>query len=47
MPKCPVSRRRVERIRELLAPVPTVTYRVVPRGHNERAHRLARAGHAR
>ena len=47
MPECGVSRRRVERIRALLDPVPTVTYRVVPRGLNDRAHRLARAGHAR
>ena len=47
MPHGAVSRRRVHHIRRLLDPIPTVTYRVVPRGLNERAHHLARAGHGR
>jgi len=45
MPNGRVERRRVHRIRRLFDDIPTVTYRVVPRGLNERAHRLARAGH--
>lgn len=40
-----VTRRRVQKIRELVADIPVVTYRAVDRGHNERAHQLARAGH--
>jgi ribonuclease HI len=40
-----VERRRVRHTRRLLDSIPTVTYRVVPRSANERAHRLARAGH--
>ncbi|WP_324663279.1 ribonuclease H family protein [Haloarcula sediminis] len=40
-----VCRRRVGAIREAVAAVPVVTYRVVGRDENERAHRLARAGH--
>ena len=40
-----VCRTRVEAIREAVAEIPVVTYRVVGRGENERAHRLARAGH--
>lgn len=40
-----VARRRVAAVRELVADVPVVTYRAVPRGHNERAHDLARTGH--
>jgi len=47
MPRGGVSRRRVHRVRRLLAPIPTVTYRVVPRELNERAHHPARAGHGR
>ena len=40
-----VCRRRVDAIREAVASIPVVTYRVVGRDENERAHRLARAGH--
>jgi len=40
-----VCRTRVEAIRDAVAEIPVVTYRVVGRGENERAHRLARAGH--
>ena len=47
MPRGAVSRRRVRRIQRLLDEIPTVTYRIVPRGLNERAHHLARAGHGR
>jgi ribonuclease HI len=36
-----IFRRRAERVREALAPVPTVTYRCVSRPENERAHELA------
>ena len=36
-----VCRRRTKRVRELLEPVPTVTYRRVGRGKNDRAHELA------
>ena len=39
-------RRRVGRVRELLDPVPTVTYRTVSRDLNRRAHELARRPHA-
>jgi len=46
-PSDPVARRRVERTRTLLADVPVVTYRSVPRSENERAHALAAAGHER
>ncbi|GGO01590.1 hypothetical protein GCM10009030_35420 [Haloarcula pellucida] len=42
-----VVRRRVDAIHECVADVPVVTYRAVERGENERAHRLARAGHER
>jgi ribonuclease HI len=44
-----VARRRAAEIRETVAglSVPEVTYRTVPREHNERAHELARAGHDR
>jgi ribonuclease HI len=42
-----VARRRVETIRSCLAEIPVVTYRVVPRGENARAHALAQAGHTR
>jgi ribonuclease HI len=45
MPKGSVERRRVEQIRRLFDPIPTVTYRVIPRELNKRAHKLARAGH--
>jgi ribonuclease HI len=45
--KSRIARRRVATIRERVADVPVVTYRAVPRGHNERAHDLARAGHER
>jgi ribonuclease HI len=40
-----IERRRVAHIRRLFEPIPTVTYRVVGRGENARAHDLARAGH--
>ena len=40
-----VCRTRVAAIREAVAPIPVVTYRVVGRDGNERAHDLARAGH--
>ncbi|MBX0286263.1 hypothetical protein [Haloarcula salinisoli] len=40
-----VCRTRVDAIRDAVAEIPVVTYRVVGRGENERAHRLARAGH--
>jgi len=40
-----ICRRRVTAIREAVAPIPVVTYRVVGRGENRRAHDLARAGH--
>ena len=40
-----VAARRVRETRRLLADVPVVTYRSVPRWRNERAHDLARAGH--
>jgi len=36
-----ICRRRAERVRELLEPVPTVTYRRVRRADNDRAHELA------
>jgi ribonuclease HI len=36
-----ICRRRAERVRELLAPVPTITYRHVGRYENERPHKLA------
>jgi ribonuclease HI len=42
-----IERRRVERIRRLFESIPTVTYRIVDRHANERAHALARAGHGR
>lgn len=45
--KSRIARRRVATIRELVADVPVVTYRAVSRGHNQRAHDLARAGHER
>jgi hypothetical protein len=40
-----LARRRVAATREAVADVPIVTYRVIPRDRNRRAHRLARAGH--
>jgi len=40
-----VCRRRVDAIRDAVDGIPVVTYRIVGRGENERAHRLARAGH--
>ena len=42
-----IARRRTAAIRRTVESlrVPTVTYRSVPRGDNERAHELARAGH--
>jgi len=40
-----VCRRRVGAIRDAVDGIPVVTYRIVGRGENERAHRLARAGH--
>jgi ribonuclease HI len=42
-----IGRDRVAAIREAVDPIPVVTYRVVGRGENRRAHRLARAGHRR
>lgn len=36
-----VARHRVATVHDLLAPVPRVTYRTVPRGRNRRAHGLA------
>jgi ribonuclease HI len=42
-----VMARRVDAIRAAVADIPTVTYRAVGRGQNERAHTLARAGHER
>lgn len=44
-PPTRIARRRVETARAALADVPTVTYRTVSRGANERAHELAREGH--
>ncbi|WP_277540187.1 reverse transcriptase-like protein [Haloarcula laminariae] len=44
-PEDRVCRRRVASIREAVEPIPVVTYRAVGRDENERAHRLARAGH--
>ncbi|MFC6973695.1 hypothetical protein ACFQL1_01790 [Halomicroarcula sp. GCM10025709] len=46
-PSSDVARRRVETIRSCFADIPVVTYRVVPRQANDRAHELARAGHDR
>jgi ribonuclease HI len=40
-----IVRRRVETVRELVAPIPTVTYRTIGRGRNARAHELARRPH--
>jgi ribonuclease HI len=42
-----IARRRVAAIRDHVDDVPVVTYHAVARGHNERAHELARAGHDR
>jgi ribonuclease HI len=42
-----ICRRRTERVRDALAPVPTVTYRHVRRYENERAHDLATRGYSR
>lgn len=36
-----ICRRRAERVRDALEPIPRVTYRHVRRGENERAHELA------
>jgi ribonuclease HI len=36
-----ICQRRAERVRDSLAPIPTVTYRCVGRTANERAHELA------
>lgn len=41
----PVARRRVEAVRALVADIPVVTYRSIPRARNRRAHDLAQAGH--
>jgi len=41
-----VRRRRVERVRALLGPFHTVTYRQVRRSRNDRAHALADRAHA-
>lgn len=46
-PGSDVARRRVETIRSCFAGIPVVTYRVVSRGENARAHDLAQAGHTR
>jgi ribonuclease HI len=40
-----ICRTRVDAVGEAVAEIPVVTYRVVGRGENARAHRLARAGH--
>ncbi|MDS0280988.1 reverse transcriptase-like protein [Haloarcula onubensis] len=40
-----LCRRRVRAIRDAVDGIPVVTYRVVDRRENERAHGLARAGH--
>ena len=45
-PGDPVTRRRTEAIRAAVDPIPRVTYRVIGRGENGRAHDLAQAGHA-
>ena len=44
-PEDRVRRSRVDAIRAAVVGIPVVTYRVVGRGENERAHKLARAGH--
>jgi len=44
-PSHPVLRRRIADVHARVADVPVVTYRSLPRGRNERAHALARAGH--
>ncbi len=40
-----ICRTRVEAVRDAVAEIPVVTYRVVGRKENDRAHRLARSGH--
>ena len=40
-----IVRRRVDAIRSAVESIPRVTYRVVGRGENQRAHDLAQAGH--
>jgi len=45
IPGTRIARHRVDAIREAVDPIPVVTYRVVGRSANRRAHRLARAGH--
>ena len=40
-----IRQRRVETVREALAPIPRVTYRRVGRATNERAHALATRAH--
>ncbi|MFB6255708.1 MAG: reverse transcriptase-like protein [Haloplanus sp.] len=44
-PSDDILRRRVEAIRELVAPIPQVSYRTVSRTRNHRAHELARRPH--
>jgi len=44
-PTDPVVRHRVVAIRDAVDQIPVVTYRVVNRGENQRAHALARNGH--
>jgi ribonuclease HI len=44
-PSDDVLRRRVGTIRELVAPIPRVSYRTIPRTRNRRAHELARRPH--
>ncbi|WP_324758319.1 reverse transcriptase-like protein [Haloarcula sp. GH36] len=46
-PSTRLARRRVRTIRSCFAAIPVVTYRVVPRRENVRAHELAKAGHSR
>jgi len=41
-----IMRQRVAAIRAAVDEIPTVTYRAVGRGRNERAHELAQSGHA-
>lgn len=44
-PSDPIIRRRVDDVRARVADIPVVTYQCLPRGRNDRAHALARAGH--
>ena len=43
-PSASVARRRVAEIRDHVADIPVVTYQVVDRSDNDRAHKLAREG---